>query len=229
MARVARAWAELMSRLGYERYGAQGGDTGSVHLTDAGPHRLRARRGRARQWRRSASRRRDPAELADLSEAEQARLARHATADGGRHGVRDHPVDPAADAGVSGSPTRPPDSSPGSSRSSRSGPTRVRASRGGRRPRRDAHQRQRLLAHRHRHVVGAALQGGACDWGQRAEPIRDAFRRGGVPGDFGVRAIAERENNVVHWSEFERGGHFAAMEVPDLLVGDVRTFFRGIR
>ena len=28
--RVARAWAELMSRLGYERYGARGGDSGSV-------------------------------------------------------------------------------------------------------------------------------------------------------------------------------------------------------
>ncbi len=28
--RIARAWAELMARLGYERYGAQGGDTGSV-------------------------------------------------------------------------------------------------------------------------------------------------------------------------------------------------------
>ncbi|WP_219816501.1 hypothetical protein [Arthrobacter sp. Y81] len=49
------------------------------------------------------------------------------------------------------------------------------------------------------------------------------------PGDFGVRAIAERDNNVVHWSEFERGGHFPAMEVPDLLVGDVRAFFRGLR
>jgi epoxide hydrolase len=29
-ARVARAWAELMGRLGYERYGAQGGDTGAI-------------------------------------------------------------------------------------------------------------------------------------------------------------------------------------------------------
>ena len=28
--RIARAWAELMRRLGYERYGAQGGDWGSV-------------------------------------------------------------------------------------------------------------------------------------------------------------------------------------------------------
>ena len=27
--RVARAWAELMRRLGYERYGAQGGDFGA--------------------------------------------------------------------------------------------------------------------------------------------------------------------------------------------------------
>jgi hypothetical protein len=33
----------------------------------------------------------------------------------------------------------------------------------------------------------------------------------------------------VHWSEFDRGGHFAAMEAPDLLVDDVRTFFRRLR
>ncbi len=44
-----------------------------------------------------------------------------------------------------------------------------------------------------------------------------------------IRRFAERSNNVVHWSEFNRGGHFAAMEEPDLLVGDVRTFFRQAR
>jgi len=33
----------------------------------------------------------------------------------------------------------------------------------------------------------------------------------------------------VHWAEFGRGGHFAAMEAPDLLVGDVREFFRQFR
>jgi pimeloyl-ACP methyl ester carboxylesterase len=48
-------------------------------------------------------------------------------------------------------------------------------------------------------------------------------------GDSTIRAIAERENNVVHWSEFDRGGHFAAMEAPDLLVDDVRAFFRKVR
>jgi pimeloyl-ACP methyl ester carboxylesterase len=42
-----------------------------------------------------------------------------------------------------------------------------------------------------------------------------------------IRAFAERDNSdIVHWSEFPDGGHFAAMERPDVLVGDLRTFFR---
>jgi pimeloyl-ACP methyl ester carboxylesterase len=44
-----------------------------------------------------------------------------------------------------------------------------------------------------------------------------------------IRRFAERTNNIVHWSQFDRGGHFAAMEQPDLLIGDVRTFFRQFR
>jgi microsomal epoxide hydrolase len=44
-----------------------------------------------------------------------------------------------------------------------------------------------------------------------------------------IRRLAERYDNIVHWSEFDRGGHFAAMEAPDLLVGDIRTFFRRLR
>jgi pimeloyl-ACP methyl ester carboxylesterase len=44
-----------------------------------------------------------------------------------------------------------------------------------------------------------------------------------------IRRFAERSNNIVHWSEFDRGGHFAAMEQPDLLIGDVRDFFRPLR
>jgi len=34
---------------------------------------------------------------------------------------------------------------------------------------------------------------------------------------------------IRHWSEFDRGGHFPAMEVPGLLTGDIRTFFRDLR
>jgi pimeloyl-ACP methyl ester carboxylesterase len=44
-----------------------------------------------------------------------------------------------------------------------------------------------------------------------------------------IRLLAERTNNIVHWSEFDRGGHFAAMEEPDLLLADVREFFRRFR
>ena len=45
-----------------------------------------------------------------------------------------------------------------------------------------------------------------------------------------IRVFAERDNdNIVHWSRFDEGGHFAALERPDLLAGDVRAFFAGIR
>ncbi len=44
-----------------------------------------------------------------------------------------------------------------------------------------------------------------------------------------VRRLIDPEHKIKHWSEFERGGHFPAMEVPDLLVGDVRKFFRRLR
>src|SRR4051812_17676828 len=41
-----------------------------------------------------------------------------------------------------------------------------------------------------------------------------------------IRPLAERDNdNIVHWSEFDKGGHYAALEVPELVVGDLRVFF----
>ena len=44
-----------------------------------------------------------------------------------------------------------------------------------------------------------------------------------------IRAFAERDNaNIVHWSEFPRGGHYAALEVPDDVVADLRVFFAGM-
>ena len=38
-----------------------------------------------------------------------------------------------------------------------------------------------------------------------------------------------RDSNLVHWTEFDTGGHFAAFEEPALLVDDLRTFFRPLR
>ena len=63
-------------------------------------------------------------------------------------------------------------------------------------------------------------------------PVSDS----GVPtavanfaGDTAIRRFAEEANTIVRWSEFDRGGHFAALETPDLLTADVRAFFRPLR
>ena len=43
------------------------------------------------------------------------------------------------------------------------------------------------------------------------------------------RKWAEAQYNITHWTEMPRGGHFAAMEQPDLFVADLRTFFTPLR
>ena len=43
------------------------------------------------------------------------------------------------------------------------------------------------------------------------------------------RKWAEAQYNITHWTEMPRGGHFAAMEQPELFVEDLRTFFRPLR
>ncbi|PZU56830.1 MAG: epoxide hydrolase [Sphingobium sp.] len=36
-------------------------------------------------------------------------------------------------------------------------------------------------------------------------------------------------HNIIHWNELDKGGHFAALEQPDLFVDEVRTCFRTVR
>jgi len=44
------------------------------------------------------------------------------------------------------------------------------------------------------------------------------------------RSIAEKTyTNIRQWTVMQRGGHFAAMEQPEALAGDVRNFFRPLR
>lgn len=77
----------------------------------------------------------------------------------------------------------------------------------------------------------AALTGYAQDsgWGASKE-------RTGVPTavinfahDYAIRSYVEQENTVVRWNDVDRGGHFAALEEPELLVEDVRGFFGDLR
>lgn len=50
-------------------------------------------------------------------------------------------------------------------------------------------------------------------------------------GDFrSIRAFAERDHgNIVRWNSYGEGGHYAAHAATDTLVGDVRGFFAGVR
>jgi len=73
----------------------------------------------------------------------------------------------------------------------------------------------------------------------RLSPLH--FRQGdyvGVPcgiahfareAPFPPRAWIERGYDVRHWTDFPRGGHFAAWEEPELLAEDIRTLFRPLR
>jgi len=46
---------------------------------------------------------------------------------------------------------------------------------------------------------------------------------------FPPRTWVERGYNVQRWTKMPRGGHFAAAEEPELLAEDIRAFFRGLR
>ena len=223
--RVARAWAELMSRLGYERYGAQGGDTGALVSPELGridPEHLAGIHVNNLLTFPSG-------QLDDLSDADQGRLklmerwqnemAGYASIQSTRpqtlaYALTDSPAgqlawivekfkewtDPAAAL---------PE---------------------------DAVDRDRLLTDVSIYWLTATAGSsarlyyeGAKSWGQPNEPSAVPTGVAVFPMDITIRSIAESQHNIAHWTEFGRGGHFAAMEAPDLLVADIREFFRPLR
>lgn len=68
-------------------------------------------------------------------------------------------------------------------------------------------------------------------WGEPEPPSPVPTAVAVFPHDIAipVRRLAERDHNIVRWTEFDRGGHFAAMEEPDLLLDDLRVSFRNFR
>jgi epoxide hydrolase len=226
VSRVARAWDELMRRLGYQRYGAQGGDWGSSISRELGIIASERVLGVHLNMLFTPA----PSDQGDLTDGEKARLqALHNFRSTGSgygaiqstrpqtlaYGLADSPAGQLAwiaekfgewtDGGL-------PDEAVG---------------------------RDPLLTN----VTVYWLTGTA---GSSARLYYETARSGGwgppvpsatptgvavFPRDIAppVRRLAELSNKIVHWSEFDRGGHFAAMEVPDLLVGDIREFFRKLR
>ncbi|KAB8192005.1 alpha/beta fold hydrolase [Nonomuraea phyllanthi] len=224
--RVARAWADLMSRLGYERYGAQGGDSGSVISPELGrvaPDRVAGVHVNGALGFPTF----DPAEMEGLTEAEQARMRQYADDDRSGYAIIQATRPQTVAFGLHDSPaaqlawiaekfkewTDPAHDLP-----------------------EDAVDLDQMLTDVTVYwLTGTAASSarlykeGSAQWGTPVERSEVPHGVAVFPGDGGIRRIAEREHNVIHWSEFDRGGHFAAMEAPDLLVGDVRAFFRQVR
>ncbi|GAB2990500.1 epoxide hydrolase family protein [Actinotalea caeni] len=227
-ARIARAWAELMTRLGYQRFGAMGGDTGSIVSPELGrlaPDRVvgvHVHGGLARPALL-------PDDVAALTPRERERLAvteriwRDGTAYAAIQGTRPHTLAPA----LTDSPvgllawmlekfwdwTDPAAPLP-----------------------HDAVDLDHLLTDVTLYwVTGCAGSAAQLYYEVRATeqgPRPRSTVPTGVavfPTDPAIRRVVEREHHVVHWTEHDRGGHFAAVEAPDLLVDDVRAFFRGLR
>jgi epoxide hydrolase len=230
--RVARAWVELMRRLGYDRYGAQGGDWGAFVSPELGridPDHVIGVHLNAATFGFIPFGPVDPDELATFTDAEKARLERlnASTAGPGNGYFEVHSTRPQTVAyALTDSPvgqlawivekfkewTHAADVPE------------------------DAVDRDQLLTN----VMLYWLTGTANSSGRLYYENMHAGFSPQQPGttptgvavfaeDYAIRRYGERGNNIVHWSEFDRGGHFAAMEAPDLLVADVREFFRGVR
>ncbi|MEV0590548.1 epoxide hydrolase family protein [Nonomuraea cavernae] len=224
--RVARAWAELMRRLGYHRYGAQGGDSGAVISPMLGradaAHVVGVHVNGALGFPTG-----DPAEFEGLTEAELARLGQYQDQDRAGYAMIQATRPQTLAFGLHDSPaaqlawiaekfkewTDPARELP-----------------------EDAVDVDQLLTDISIYwFTGTAASSARLyketqsSWGAAAEYTALPHGVAVFPGDPGVRRIAERGHNVVHWSEFDRGGHFAAMETPELLVEDIRAFFRAVR
>lgn len=102
-----------------------------------------------------------------------------------------------------------------------------------RRPRPAAHERDAVLADRHGGSSARIYyeRAHADYWTSPPEPSPVPTALADFPHDnfIPLRHIADRTNNITRWTSYDRGGHFPALEVPDLLVADVRAFFRTLR
>ena len=72
------------------------------------------------------------------------------------------------------------------------------------------------------------LEAGPEAWGRRPAPSPVPTGVACFPGDHAIRGLAELSNTITHWTRHPRGGHFASLQAPDLLVADIREFFRGL-
>ncbi|WP_343066667.1 hypothetical protein [Kribbella qitaiheensis] len=227
-------WATLMDRLGYSRYGAQGGDTGSVVSPLLGriapDHVLGVHINGGLAFPNAR-----PGDLDDLEPRDQAklRLAEHIRRTGTGYAELQSTKPQTVSFGLSDSPagqlawilekfhdwTDPAQTRPEAAvalghlltDASIYWFTNTSATSA------NLYYENRLVAERPDHRSGGS--------GRSEVPTGVAV----FPTDPAMRHLLEREHTITHWKEYDRGGHFAALEAPDLLVGDGRAFFRSLR
>jgi pimeloyl-ACP methyl ester carboxylesterase len=231
--RIAAAWATLMARLGYPRYGAQGSDWGTSVTTSLGQQDTAHLAGIHVMPPIAPP---DPATLDDLTEAEQTSLAelREAAAHESGYsaeqstkpqtvgyGLVDSPAGLAAWIGEKFWSWTDHDGSLDAVIS-----------------------RDDLLDDLMLYWLPAAPASSARLYWESFAQVSDWFTSAvtdtvDVPTGCTVfprevphpsrRWAAKRYTDIRHWSEPARGGHFAALEQPDTFVDEVRTFFRLVR
>jgi pimeloyl-ACP methyl ester carboxylesterase len=228
--RAAAALVELMARLGYDRYGVQGGDVGAFIAPLMGriaPDHVIGVHVNALVTFPSN----DPADMAALTEAERGRLA----------AMQEWQQRSGAYLQVQG--TRPQTIG----QSLVDSPSGLLAwivekfqewtDPAAKLPE-DAVDRDRILTDVSIYWFTATAASAAHTYYERFnDPAMWApAERSAVPTavavfttDLSIRRLADQVSNVVRWSEFDRGGHFAALEAPDLLAADVGEFFRSLR
>ena len=228
--RIARAWAELMRRLGYQRYGAQGGDLGAAISPELG---------RVAPDHVAGVHLNGPSivppmplpddELGELSEMERDRVHRieafmreeygYIAIQSTRpqtiaYGLNDSPVGQLAwmmDKFREWTHPRNTD------------PDRII-------------DRDRLLTNASIYwftgTSGSAAYIGYAQGSNWATPHTNS----GIPTaaivfaqDVSIRRYVEEQNTITRWTDIEHGGHFAATEEPDILTADIRQFFRTCR
>lgn len=226
--RVARAWAELMRRLGYDSYGAHGNDAGAlvspelaildaehmigVHITGG----LGIPKG-------------DPSELEGFSKEELAEVTHMAEQFAGgsgyapylsnrpqtlSYGLNDSPV---AELAYLVERFKEFDGWPSNSKEIQPEPI----------------DKDLLLTNATLYWLTETAASSSWTYyeGAAGMPTNQKKVPTGVSHGGGLvfRRIAEAKNNIVHWSNRESGSHMVAMASPGSLVQDIRVFFNKLR
>jgi pimeloyl-ACP methyl ester carboxylesterase len=219
-ARIARAWVALMARLGYQRYGAHGNDAGSMISPEVGrfdpEHVVGVHVTQLFSFPSG-----DPAEFAGLTEEDQAALSflEQFTAGGGlaynayqsaqpltlSYALQDSPAGWLAWVAQLFQRSVDPD-----------------------------YILTNAAAYWLTGTIASSIGRYYADAHTTHKPSEPTTTATGVaifPYDFQtVRKFADRDHvNIVSWNRYDRGSHFAPHDAPDLLVGDIRQFFGGLR